>query len=292
MLFAAGIWLFYVLDETIETKINLPLSYINTPEKKVAVNELPQFLTTTFSGQGWFLLRNRLSLKENIVEIDLKNDLFEEQVNENNLLNIINKQTPQSIKAVSCEPKEILFQFEESIEKKIPLIIPKVLSFLQNYDIKGEIKITPDSIVAKGPVSIIDTLKNWSTDTIKHIDLNKPIEGKISLKETLANIVFSEYLLDYKIDVAQYTEKKLTVAVKVINNQNENLLIVPKKVELKCLVPISEYDKITVDDFSVLADYKKERIKGYINLKINKKSNFAKKINFFPKSVEYIKLNE
>lgn len=280
------------MNKNIETNINVPLSFVNLPEKKVATNELPQFLTTTFIGQGWFLLRNRLSLRQSNIKIDLSNDLFEEQVKESSLLEIINRQSPQNVEAIACKPQEILFQFEESIDKKIPLIVPKLLTFLQNYDIRKEIKISPDSIIASGPVSIIDTLKSWRTDTIKHLELNKTIKSKIGIKETLANIVFNKYLIDYEINVAQFTEKKMSVEIKIINKQNANLLIVPKKVDLKCLVPIDEYDKITAEDFSIVADYKNEKVKSYINLKLNKKSKFAKKISFFPKSVEYIKLEE
>jgi len=116
----------------------------------------------------WFLLRNRLNLGKSIVEIDLSNDLFESQIKETNLLEIINRQNPQNIEAISCKPDEILVQFEKKAEKEIPLIVPTSLSFKQGYDIKESIKITPDTIVASGPKSIIDTLKKWYTDTIKH----------------------------------------------------------------------------------------------------------------------------
>lgn len=292
MLFAAGIWLFSVLNKNIETEISLPLKYINLPENKVATNALPELLNTTFFGQGWFLLRNRLKLGKSIVEIDLSNDLFENQIKEISLLGIINNQSPQNIEAIACNPTEILVQFEKKVEKKIPLVVPTVLSFKQGYDIKETIKIIPDSIIASGPKSIIDTLNIWHTDTIKHIDLDATVNSKINVRETLDNIVFSEYLIDYEIDIAQYTEKKLDIEIKVINKKNNELLIVPKKVKLKCLIPINEYENITADDFSLVADYKKERIKGYINLKLNKKAAFAKKISFFPKSVEYIKLEE
>jgi len=281
-----------VLDNDIKTDINVPVNYINLPQKKIATNELPQFLKTTFVGQGWFLLRNRLNLGQSTIQIDLSNDLFEDQVKERSLLDIINKQSPLNIEAITCYPKEILFQFEESIDKKIPLVVPKSLSFLPGYDIKEDIKITPDSIIASGPVSIIDNLKSWQTDTIRHVDLSKSIKSEIGIKDALSNIVFSNYFINYDIDVAQYTEKKLTIEVKLINKKDVSLLIVPKRVELKCLVPINEYDKITANDFSIVADYKKDRVKGYINLKLNKKAKFAKKINYFPKSVEYIKLEK
>lgn len=280
------------MNKDIETSLNVPLSFVNLPEKKVATNELPQYLTTTFVGQGWFLLRNRLSLRQSKIEIDLGNDLYEEQVKENSLLQIINRQSPPNIKAIACQPQEISFQFEESIDKKIPLIVPKLLTFMQNYSNKKNIEISPDSIVVSGPGSIIDSLKSWHTDTIKHRNLNKTVTGKIGLRETLLNIVFNKYLINYEIDVAQFTEKKLSVEIKVINKQNVDLLIIPKKVDLKCLVPINEYDKITAKDFSIIADFKNEKIKHYINLKLNKKSIFAKNISFFPKSVEYITLEE
>jgi len=238
------------------------------------------------------LLKNRLDLKRANIEIDLSNDLFENKVKESNILEIINEQSPQNIVATECNPKEISVQFEESIKKKIPLIVPKLLTFMQGYDIKKEISITPDSIVVTGPVSIIDTLNMWYTDTIKHTNLSSIVKDKVNTKEILANVIFNHYTIEYEIDVAQYTEKKLSANIKVINNKNIELLIVPKKVDLKCLIPISEYDKITAEDFSIIADYQKNKVNGYINLKLNKKAKFSKNISYFPESVEYIQLKE
>jgi len=271
----------------------MPIKYVNSPKDKVATNTLPEFLNATFAAQGWLLFRNSFKFSRDTVKIDLSSDFVNNQIKETGLLEIINTHYAQKdVQVITCKPSEILVEFEESIEKKIPLIVPKSLTFMQGYDAIEAIKVKPDSIIAVGPKSVIDTLERWFTDSIKHISLNATVNNKISIRETEANIVFDKYLIGYEIDVAQYTEKKLTVEVKIINKKNSKFLTMPKKVNLKCLVPVNKYDEIRARNFSIVADYKKKSNNNYINLKLNKKAKFAKKVSFYPKNVKCMEFTE
>jgi len=101
-----------------------------------------------------------------------------------------------------------------------------------------------------------------------------------------------DYLVDVEIEVVQHTEKKMDIPVALTNAIDTNFLIIPSSIELKCLVPVDEYDNIVPGDFNLEADYKNNAYKGKIDVTMVRQHEFAKQVSFYPNEVDYFSIDD
>lgn len=226
--------------------------------------------------------------KEISADLSLSEGIY---LNEAELMTMLQNQLTGTIKPLQVIPRRIPLIFEEKFSKKIPVEVVSDISFRKNFYQLGKLIIKPDSIEISGPQTIVESLNYWETDTIKLVDLEASKKGKATISQSdKFNINFSDYLVDYEINVEQYTEKKLTIPVNIINSPADfDILILPKMVNLKCLVPIEMYENIESGDFKITADFINQKNNDLIYLTLTRQPAYVKEINFTPNAVEFIK---
>jgi len=290
LVLASGFWIFTSMNETYESEFDYQLEYTNAPKGKIAKVDLERLLKVKLKGKGWDLFSYLRRSKSNALKVNLS-VIQDEAVSESDINDLLdNEVSGNNINVIKFNPKEIPVSFEKKFSRKVPLILNTDLTFKEGYYQKGNIKIVPDSILVSGPESLVEEIKVWETDTLKLETLSKAVTKKIGLRKTKKNITFDNYLVNCEINVIQFTEKKLNIEVDLTNANLLNLLLIPSTVELKCMVPVDEYDNINEDDFSIVADYKNNKGTDVINLTVARKPVFINQINFYPNQVDYINI--
>lgn len=289
LILASGAWIITSLNETFKTDFEYNITYPKLPEDKVPAVNLPTTLVAELEADGWSLFRyNRLRSKFIPVDLSAVEDNI---VSESDLIKAITSQIPEQVEIEirNIEPSTIPVEFEKRYSKKVPVILNHQLTFKDGYFRKGTIILSPDSITITGAKSVVQPVDHWHTDTLRLNDLTKTVTKTVEIIVP-DNIRLNEddYLIDVEIDVVQYTEKKMDIPVSLINASEINFLMIPQSLELKCLVPVDEYDNIIPDDFRLEADYKNNAYKGKIDVTMVRQHEFAKQVNFYPNEVDYI----
>lgn len=290
MLIATTLWFTFTLNQNFSTSCLFKVNYKNIPENKLPIAPLTSKLEGEIIGNGWNLMRYLYDNEIKTIEADLS-QVEGIYLKEDILISLINDELPKNIQITQIVPKQIPVIFENRFNKKIPVKLNADLNFSENYYPIGKMKLSPDSITVGGPETIINALNFWETDTLSLNTIKSNLEGKISLKESdQFNIVFTEKEINYSLEVEQFTEKKLKIPINLINlNEGDEIVILPKQVDLSCTLPISLYDEVLVNDFVIEADYKNNRRKDIIILTLVKQPAFLKDVHFHPASVEFIK---
>ncbi len=292
-------WFLNALSKEYTTNVNYPVKYINLPKNKVLTNELPSRLTLKVSAFGFDLLRYKLSTAflSNPFDVNeyTNNRLENESLKKYNLLtsqiaNRFEKELSSSIRLQGISPDTITFELSPILEKKVPVKLNISNSFEQQYMLGGEITLSEDSVVVKGPSSVLDSIFNVETELLVLSDLDKTVKKNVVLKEG-KGIEFSLRKIEVTVPVEQFTEAKKLVPIRA-NNLPDSLLIrlFPRDVKVSYFVGLKRYDNVSADHFDVVVDYNQTLSEGSNRLTISLmgKPTFVSNVRFYPQDATYL----
>ncbi len=295
---SAFFWLLNSLEKRYTDRISVPVKYINLPKDKQLVGSLPKKLDLIVDGYGYTLLNHKLRLAFSPVLIsvnDLTDNILENQnfsrytIHTSAHKEEIEKQISSEIKIINIKPDTITFNFSYVIERKMKVEPNIGLTFGKNFILRATPYTQPDSVIVRGPVNIMDTMRAVRTryETIKEVTHN--IEKSVLL-EQIEGLSYSEKKVALYIDIEQNTEAVFSVPVEVINVPDSiNIKTFPGKVKVYCKVGLSSYKKLTENSFKVVADYRKiDRQANKVKVLLTQYPDILLSVDFSPQEVEYI----
>ncbi len=292
------IWYLSKLSHEYSTTLSYPIRYESLPKGKVLVGEPPRKIQLKVKAFGYTLLRCKLGAALSPIELDLNKHLsqsFEgakakQFVLTFRLRNSVVKQLGSEILLEGIEPDTLNVELADMVSKKV-IVKPDVeVDFDQQYMQSGSMDIEPDSIIISGPKSIIDTINNVKTKSVKFKKLDQKITKSLGLI-SINQVSFSNRNVTYTFPVEKYTE--ITVKVPVgIENQPDSvkLLFIPKSVDVKCNVVLSKFFTLLPTMFSADVDYNQisTSLNKKLKVKLSNIPEFVKLVDYSPKYVEYI----
>ena len=211
--------------------------------------------------------------------IDLRGQEFfiKKQFFENTKLNILN-------------PLFLEFKFSR-LEEKVFTVVPQIeINLRAGYLIDSSLKVTPDSILVRGPKSILDTLNSIQSESIIADDLYENFRKKVSLR-SIPEIQLSESKVTVEVAVSRYTEKEFLLNVEVINLPlGARVKLFPPKAKVRVTLPLSVLITIKTSDFNLVVEYNnifKDAEKN-LDLIMIRRPSYVKKVILEPKKVNYL----
>ena len=249
------IWLLSALSENYKTEIKVDIQFTNLPEDKILVKSPDSILYLFVDASGSDLMR---SLGFNRPEINLD---YQKHLNTNSLstASFINQFQEQlsGLKIIDIKPDSIYLDLDQKIQKKIPIELVENIQTAKRFEVAGQVRITPDSILIEGPLSVVDTIRYMQTEELELLNVAQATNGKLKLQNSLPNntkVFLKEVLYDFKVE--EFTEKRFTIPITVENLKgNKPVTLYPRNVDIQCLVPIREYNEIDKSFFVVIADF-------------------------------------
>ena len=211
--------------------------------------------------------------------IDLRGQEFfiKKQFFENTKLNILN-------------PLFLEFKFSR-LEEKVFTVVPQIeINLRAGYLIDSSLKVTPDSILVRGPKSILDTLNSIQSESIIADDLYENFRKKVSLR-SIPEIQLSESKVTVEVAVSRYTEKEFLLNVEVINLPlGTRVKLFPPKAKVRVTLPLSVLRTIKASDFNLVVDYNNifKDAEKKLDLIMIRRPSFVKKVILEPKKVNYL----
>ena len=300
VLIAVFFWLMIALTKNYTSTINYPVSYVNLPEDKVVVNDLPQNLKLEVLSTGFKLIEYHLRFKKDPVIIDYQGDFSKRSsedgteiiITSSSLVDMIDPQLHSDLDVIDIKPRVIHMLFSERISKKIPVRPDFEFTIARQHQLSDSITIQPDSVMVSGPATLINNIYNVQTEKLELNNLQEDYSQLIKLKTVEnADISFDPNQVRVYINVERFTEGQQEISLETINlNPEYTIRLIPDKIKVKYTVGMSKYESITPEMFRAVVDLKNIEKEPKTNLKveITKSPVFVQIVDVQPPRVDYL----
>ena len=288
-------WMLNALGEKYTEQISYPLKYINLPKDKAESSPLPEEFRIKLSTSGYQLLEYYLSanIKPIVIDFDKAKSISKTEkckylLSENlkeGLTNSFKKSEIQNI-----YPDTIKFKFYQILSKRVPVEALVEYSLSNGYVEKGEIFSEPDSINISGPEQVIKNLDQVFTGSIDLGEISETAKRNVAIKE-IEDVKYQTYRTNITVPIEQATEKVIELPIHVNNTLNDqSIYLVPNTVQLSYKVGLSEYSKISQDQFMAVVNYSDSTQNAKVlKVILAKQPKKAFEIMYRPNFVEFIK---
>ena len=292
-------WFLNELSKDSTTIITYPVKYNNIPGNKVLVKELPDEFNLLVQAPGFSLLKRKMVGRLTPIIFDISHysyNIFSDGSASNffiltsSSLARVNQQFGSDLKVLDISPDTLVFEFDERIRKKVPVKINTDVEFGQQYMIGGEITSQPDSVIISGPGVVIDTIEWVETQFQKFTSVDQDIKKNIGLIP-INNIDLSIRKVIVNLPVERFTEARFIVPVNTVNVPDTlELKTFPGSINVTCRVPLSDYDKLTVNLFRAIVDYSlvTGNYSNKLKVRLSSAPEYVSNIQIYPISVEFI----
>ncbi|MGQ7869290.1 hypothetical protein [Sunxiuqinia sp. sy24] len=295
---ASIFWLLNALEKEYTVELSFPVRYTNMPKSKMLVNTPPKNFVLEVRSYGFTLLRYKLSMAFSplVFNVDeIAGDLINGTQKNNYAIpsryyrKKISDQISNELNLTSIQPDTVHFQFDRILTQKKKVVPDVSLGFKKQHYLYDEIVVTPDSIEVLGPESILDTLPHIKTNYQQYKELGHLIQRNVSLQK-IKNLEFSTNRVTIQIPVEEYTEKQLTIPVKIDSLPRKiHVHLFPAEVKVTFLISLSRFSDVLPSDFRASVSY--QDIKNnldYLPVKLDKTPAQFKLVNFAPMKIEYL----
>ena len=293
---ATILWFLNALNKDYTAVISYPVKYVNLPQGKHLVTDLPSTLSLEVKAKGFALLGHRISTSFLPITFNVntcsnhlleKEEVFEYTLNTNEIKDKISSQLNTEIKLLDITPATIEFKFAQSVEKMVA-IRPVVSYTLKRQYILNQITATPDSVLVSGPSTVIDTLQYVSTKQIRLKELGKSVSKEVELLP-LRGCTVDDITVKVELEVEQFTETKKTVKLQARHvPESLYLRLFPDNINITYDVGLSNYEKVSNQDFEFYVDYDQTKSSTFLDVKVGKVPAYIKNLVYSPQKVEYI----
>lgn len=292
-------WLLNTFTKDYTTIIDVPVKYINFPEKKIVLNKLPASITVEIKGYGFTLLSQKFSSSVDTIVIngdrlrEKSGDKGYSYLTTKSLLKSVASQFRSDIHINKFITDTIFFKFDTKITRIVPVIADIDLDFEKQYLLDGKIELIPAAVKISGPNRIVDTIKEIRTLHLEYSELNESITTTVGFLltgiDTGLQIEPNKVLV--KIPVDKFTEASITIPLHAEHIPDSlSMKFFPDSVRITYHVALNKYEKVSPDLFRVEVDYEELEKSNTGKLKVHlvKSPEFTRQVNYFPEKVEYI----
>lgn len=291
-------WFIRSLNEIYQSEITYPVKYTQLPPDKILVGDLPGELRLRVEASGMTILARKLHLNVKALKFNIESFSLEESGN--NSFYILTKQVREfvmddleNMKILGISPDTLFFNFTSVVTKKIevrPFIRSRDNLLAKQYALNGKISTSPDSIIATGPLTILDTLKYIITEPIEVANLTDSLIKTYNLEKS-DQIEFNKRKIKVIIPVDKFTETIINSEIETRNVPDTlDLKTFPSSVRIIYRVTLSNYDKARSDILRPYVDFSDidKTISSKLKVWLTDTPDYIYGIKIVPGSVEYL----
>jgi len=295
---ATGFWFLNALSKTYTVKIVAPVEYVNLPNNKTLVNNLPDKFEMTIRSHGFTILRRKLiflmgPLTFNVNEmtnsrmLDSKKNSF--AVPTRQFLSELSYQLSNDIEILSMTPDTLFFRFGQMTQKRVPVKPIVNVKLKKQFQISGEISAEPNTVVVNGPQSTLDTLQYIYTAAKEFNTVDESIQVKAEISP-VKELFFDPKSVDLMVPVEEYTEAQQSVPIILTDAPaNVKVKLFPARVKVSFLVSLSRFSEIHPEDFKLAVSYTDiEEGKQRLRIKTVSTPAFLYDVKITPEEIEYL----
>lgn len=292
------IWLLNALGKEYRGTVSMKVNYRDIPEERILLSELPRRINVDMQAPGFTLLRYRMRLVTQPLDFNVSAfvagiSTSKEQknfaVSTNDLIPKLSKQARSENTILAISPDTLYFEFDNIIEKKVPISADYQLEFKPQFFQSRDAMISPDSVLVRGPACFIDTLTSIPTKQYSFTNLDRDVKKKCNLEE-IDGIEYDISKTEIRVPVSQFTQISSQIQLSTFNLPDTlKMVTFPSQVQVRCMVAMEDAVNVTKDNFILGVDYSDYDVdKKSLDVVLYSSPSFVKQIRFHPSEVEFI----
>ena len=255
-LFAILLWVSVNMSYEYQIVVSVPLTVENLPPDKAIATPFPKSLQLKLRGNGWRSAALMLAAEPRCI-IDMASlGLNKRPLGLNDIVDRIT--IPLGIQPVDMKPDSVRFDFDNYIQKRVPVHLNIVTAFRPGYGQVGETAVIPDRITIGGAESLLASIKGWPTARTVFSDVRSPIDTDILLADSASHYLkLFPQKVRIRINVQQFAEKTivgLTVETNAVP-QNKEVILIPPKIDIVVRGGVEQLATLDNENFSASINY-------------------------------------
>lgn len=294
---ASLFWFLIALSNDYNTRISIPVTYVNIPGKKVVINDLPKEISVIVKTTGFKIISFGFNKKQESIEIDVASKMKSSSISSGFMslatkafLPDFNKQLGKEVTVSGFEPDSIIFNFRDKVTKSVPVFIDLKATFARQFDTSSSPVASPAFIEVSGPPAILSKLKVIKTELVETGELRSTFKKKVGLvKNKLLTYDISE--VNVTVPVEKFTEGTVDVPVNAINvSKGFSLKTFPEKIKVRYVTSLSDFNRVSPAMFDAIVDATdlESRHPDKISIQLMTRPSFVRSATAEPERVDYI----
>lgn len=278
----------------------VPVTYTNLPKNKILANKLPDKLELTIKAHGFHILKHKISYLFSPLEFNIK-EMTDNRMNISKRSNFVypsrqfmaelsnQLSNENEMEIIRIKPDTLFFKFDKMGQKWVKIKPLVTVDLEKQYQISGEITTSPDSVLANGPQSVLDTLEIVTTNLKRFNSVTYPVKESVSLPK-LNEVFLDTSNVTVNIPVEEYTEEQLSIPVRLTGQPSDVVVkLFPEKVKLTFQVGLSRFHDINPEDFTLTVSYNDiKEDKQRLKVKVESFPSFLYDLKVTPDEIEYL----
>lgn len=293
---ATALWFLNALRKEYTTTVSYPIRYSQFPDDFILLGKPMNSLELKIKSHGYTVLPYHMGKILDPEELNVSSfkriksgDTYGAFLSTRDLLKSFSDKLINGVELLQIYPDTLFVYFEKKERKKVPVRFNSKLSFEPQFYQFGEISIQPDSIEVSGPESVIDSLDFVYTELKTFEGLNDSLVRNVSV-EGLENVEMKPSRVVVSIPVEPFTQKNITISINDMNVPDSlKLKTFPSEVSVSFTVAVSQFNKISSDDFATIVDYDTKSTSSLpdrLKVKLLNVPDGIKDVNYTPLFVE------
>ena len=289
------IWVLITFSKEYKTVISYEVNFINVPQKNILLETTPQRLDCYVNGSGFRLFWSQLfdqKINLDVSKFAQKSPTKTYILPKNQLSNI--KQQLMSGVVIETILKDTLYIKMGFLHaKKVPLKPNLNINYQVGYNLYGDVKVTPDSVVISGDENQLKSIHFLELESLKLTNVKANFSNSVAIlkhsKSKTIKLTTSKAVISAKVD--KFTEGSLKVPFKIVNLPSEiKITTLSETVLVTFVVALSQFSRVSEASFVIECDYEMatKNDLGYLIPKIVLKPDFVENIKIIPTKIDFL----
>lgn len=293
LLLALGFWILQSLNEEYDTVISIPVRYKDIPAEIAFKQTPPEEISVSIRDKGNVLLNYTIGRNFAPLEVSYKKSknkdgvlVVEQQDIESHIQKVLFNTTVLQ----NFSPTNIKVHTSKREEKKVPVKFNGSIIPGEGYGLANKISVSPAMMNIYSTRNILDSISEIKTTYIEIKNVKKNVSRNIQL-EAIPGVTFEHNTVAISVPIEEFTEKTLSIPVVCTGiPYNYMVRIFPPSIKVNCNVPLSSYNDLTIDDFSIRVRYEdlEQNLTGAYPITLDKKPDWIESYSFVPDKIEFI----
>lgn len=287
---AAVFWVMVKLSQDYPTHWKFSFEYV-LPEDQAFIEKPPDVIDATITGSGWKLMYFSLFHRHRPLVFDLQKlpiSVLERRLVIDRIQTVLGE---AGLEVADINLEYTPIRLGPKGARKVPIKLRYHIGLAPQHQFVNPITLMPDSVLVTGPVTLLDSLRFWPTDTGQIGPL------KANHFQTLPLAANPDQVLDLgvketelKVEVEPVVEKTIYFVPVLVTHAPDSIRIFPASVTVYCVVGMSMFNALDPSDFTVEADLSgmiPHSDQNTVLLNLTCAPDYVKNVRFSPQSVEF-----
>jgi hypothetical protein len=290
---ASLLWVVHALNRNYKYTIQVPVKFLNLPNNKLIVGELPEKLDVEIKTSGLKLLFisfkktfNEVVVDFNLIKNNAKSQAYSISNGYFNLQNSINF----DVEVLKIRPDTLFFSSNKGNSKLLPVKANLKMSFLPGYSTITKPTVTPAYVTVTGDSLDLKKMDTVYTYFINLRDVHQNFTSPIQLKKPYSSVNYNVKDVQLSFNVDKLIESSVKIPIQVMNNPGtETIKLLPGSITIKYLVAMKDYENINENSFKAVVNYEHIKEKqSNLQVEIIREPSEVKIIKIIPNTISYL----